>query len=242
MMSCAPRPRPPGTIDRVAPRGNLALLACLIGLGGCSFDAKGLGQTSDGGGPSSSTDEPTSGGSSPANSTGLSTGASTTGLSTGASTGSSTTDAALSSTSTQSSESTASVADLPTQCPEPDCDPKAPSCPGEQVCHPVMMVCLEPCSPDCRFYCINEMVHYDPRGFCPRCDTGNHPGECIVQHFCESDAQCEPFGQKCAVWLGWCMVPCTTPEACEWQCIDADENKLGTDLCSFCDVGGGLEP
>lgn len=136
---------------------------------------------------------------------------------------------------------TTAPADLP-QCPEPDCEPVGGSCPGEQQCHPVLGVCLEPCSRDCQFYCINDDTHYDPNGWCPRCDTGARPGECIVEHFCAADIDCEPFGQECALWLGWCMDVCTSPQECEWQCIDAEDNKYGTDLCSFCDVSKALEP
>ena len=138
---------------------------------------------------------------------------------------------------------TTAPVDLPTQCPEPDCDPVGGSCPGEQLCHPALRVCLEPCSRDCQFYCVSDdTTHYDPNGWCPRCDTGAHPGECIVEHGCVTDTECEPFGQKCALWLGWCMDVCTSPQECEWQCIDANDNKIGTDLCSFCDVSKGLEP
>ena len=103
-------------------------------------------------------------------------------------------------------------------------------------------VCLEPCTRDCVFYCVDDLNHYDPNGWCPRCDSGAFPGQCFVLNTCAKDIDCEPFGQKCAFWTGWCMDPCTDPQACEWQCVDAEDNKLGADLCSFCDVSQALEP
>ena len=143
-----------------------------------------------------------------------------------------------------SDQATSASSDLPVQCLESDCDPQDQrSCPVEQVCQASLKICMPSCvSESCPFACIDQDDgHYDPRGLCPPCDTGAHPGECVVEHLCTSGGnECDPFGLICQTYFGWCMEPCT--QGCEWQCLQADDNKLGTELCSFCDVSKALEP
>lgn len=141
-------------------------------------------------------------------------------------------------------ETTSTSSDLPPQCPDPDCDPlDIGSCPAGTVCQATLRICMSLCSVGgCPFACINQDDgHYDPRGVCPPCDTGAQPGECIVEHMCTATGgECERFGLICQTFFGWCMEACT-PD-CEWQCVEADDNRLGTELCSFCDVSKALEP
>lgn len=141
-------------------------------------------------------------------------------------------------------ETTSMSSDLPSQCPDPDCDPlDLDSCPAGTVCQATLRICMSLCSVGgCPFACIDQDDgHYDPRGVCPPCDTGAQPGECIVEHMCTATGgECERFGLTCQTYFGWCMETCT-PE-CEWQCVEADDNRLGRDLCSFCDLSKALEP
>lgn len=143
-----------------------------------------------------------------------------------------------------SGQTTSTGSDLPSQCLEPDCDPQdQQSCPVGHVCQATLQICMPSCiSEGCQFACINQNDgHYDPRGVCPPCDTGAKPGECVVEHLCTSGGnECEPYGLICQTYFGWCMEPCT--EDCAWQCLQADDNKLGTELCSFCDVSKALRP
>jgi hypothetical protein len=63
--------------------------------------------------------------------------------------------------------------------------------------------------------------------------------KCMILNNCGIDADCLP-SQKCAPWIGWCFDPCV--RECDWPCISATENKLGSDLCPLCDLSEVLEP
>lgn len=160
-----------GTMTNVSTRAHRWL--AIIGLAACSFEADGLGSTG-----SSTADTIASTGTGTGTIASTGTGTASTGTSTSTSAGptsGTTTSGSGDHSSSEPSATTVEQADISTSCPQPDCRPGGQPCPGEQRCHPMILVCMEPCSPICDFYCIDDWNQYDPNGLCPWCDTGATP-------------------------------------------------------------------
>lgn len=71
---------------------------------------------------------------------------------------------------------------------------------------------------------------------------GLKPGQCHPSYSCTPEHTCKEPGYICHIPLNLCMIECADPERCEWQCVEATDNKLGTDLCSPCNVENALRP
>ena len=109
------------------------------------------------------------------------------------------------------------------------------------MCHGFYQQCMKACTPDCPYYCLDAVkggkVGDD---LCPNCDLGVEPGDCTSFENCNGDQTCPLPGYTCHIPLNLCMTECANPERCEWQCVNATDNKLGTDLCSPCNVENAL--